>query len=438
MRRLFLMTLAAVSIASAVYLTAGIVQAGHRDGSRGRAHSSGHSLGSWHHGNRSFRTFHFRSVRSHRLHFAGRHAFRHHIASLHRLHLRHPGTYTAMKRRHNVLRASTSPIQHHNRFWNRKFGADRFAQRWSHGRHRHYRYGWVGPVFWPYAYGDIFSYALWPYDYDDDVFWDYGPDMIVWGAFWPYGEPIYGYDEFAVAPYDIYGGYRIARRQQAAGEQRVVTGACQGFAPGVTDLPLRRFEQIVKPTDQQRPAFEDLQTASDRAAGIMKESCPAEIPLTPVSRLDAMAKRLMAMDNAAKTVRGPLERFYASLSDEQKQQLDKAAARRGKAENVLPCSSAGVTSVPAAGIETALKLDDKQQAELAKLKQVSAKAADAMKASCPASIPSSPAARLDAVQQRVAALLEAVDTVRPAVRDFYASLTDEQKAQFNVKGMPAH
>jgi len=28
----------------------------------------------------------------------------------------------------------------------------------------------------------------------------------------------------------------------------------------------------------------------------------------------------------------------------------------------------------------------------------------------------------------VAALIEAVDTVRPAVRDFFASVTDEQKA----------
>ena len=25
--------------------------------------------------------------------------------------------------------------------------------------------GWVGPVFWPFLLGDVFSYALWPYDF---------------------------------------------------------------------------------------------------------------------------------------------------------------------------------------------------------------------------------------------------------------------------------
>ena len=41
--------------------------------------------------------------------------------------------------------------------------------------------------------------------------------------------------------------------------------------------------------------------------------------------------------------------------------------------------------------------------------------------------------RLDAAQQRVTALITAVDTVRPAVRDFYASLTDEQKAALSIQ-----
>jgi hypothetical protein len=25
---------------------------------------------------------------------------------------------------------------------------------------------WYGPVFWPYAYSDIFYYAFWPYGYE--------------------------------------------------------------------------------------------------------------------------------------------------------------------------------------------------------------------------------------------------------------------------------
>ena len=36
--------------------------------------------------------------------------------------------------------------------------------------------------------------------------------------------------------------------------------------------------------------------------------------------------------------------------------------------------------------------------------------------------------RLDAAQKRIKTLSQAIDAVRPAVQDFYASLTDEQKA----------
>jgi LTXXQ motif family protein len=42
--------------------------------------------------------------------------------------------------------------------------------------------------------------------------------------------------------------------------------------------------------------------------------------------------------------------------------------------------------------------------------------------------------RLDAVGRRLDALAGAVNTVRPALADFYNSLTDEQKARFNVIG----
>ena len=43
---------------------------------------------------------------------------------------------------------------------------------WNHGWHPHRHLGWIGPLFWPYAYGDFFYYALWPDDYyDADPFW---------------------------------------------------------------------------------------------------------------------------------------------------------------------------------------------------------------------------------------------------------------------------
>jgi hypothetical protein len=40
--------------------------------------------------------------------------------------------------------------------------------------------GWFGPLFWPYAYYDLFDYVYWPYAYDD--FWPM-PTMMSTMAF---------------------------------------------------------------------------------------------------------------------------------------------------------------------------------------------------------------------------------------------------------------
>ena len=44
---------------------------------------------------------------------------------------------------------------------------------------------WYGPVFWPYAYSDIFSYTFFPGGYED-TYWDYAYDDFLDGVF--YGE----------------------------------------------------------------------------------------------------------------------------------------------------------------------------------------------------------------------------------------------------------
>ena len=66
------------------------------------------------------------------------------------------------------------------------------ANGWRNGRgngwwrHRHGGYGWVGPLFWPFAYYDLYDYAYYGYGYDPS-FWDYGYDDIYAGLFAPYG-----------------------------------------------------------------------------------------------------------------------------------------------------------------------------------------------------------------------------------------------------------
>ncbi|MGC2081639.1 MAG: Spy/CpxP family protein refolding chaperone, partial [Xanthobacteraceae bacterium] len=60
--------------------------------------------------------------------------------------------------------------------------------------------------------------------------------------------------------------------------------------------------------------------------------------------------------------------------------------------------------------------------------------ADALHGSCPTQAGNTPTARLDAMSNRLDAMVQAVKGLRPRLGDFYASLSDEQKAQFNAMG----
>ncbi len=337
-----------------------------------------------------------------------------------------------------------------NAFFNNRFGGRGFyGGRGYYGgwrdHHGHwYGYRWWGPVFWPYWFGDYFSYAFWPYDYYD-TYWGYGPDAIVWGAFWPYGEfpydDTYAYDSAYNG--EIYRPYRRRAPAAPAADAAVAAETCSGFAPGVNELPIQELEKVVDGDEEQRAALNDVKAATVKASDILKQSCSSETPLTPVSRLDAMQRRLQAMAEANEVVKGPLERLYGTMSDLQKQRLDTLAhpnvrrvqTARAKDVNIseLCTSQAGFTNVPAERIASSIELTDAQKEELEKLKTASARASDGLKASCPANVPDTLDGRLDAAQQRVTALITAVDTVRPAVRDFYASLTDEQKAALSIQ-----
>ena len=79
---------------------------------------------------------------------------------------------------------------------------------------------------------------------------------------------------------------------------------------------------MIKPTDAQRAKFDEFKAASNKAAEAMRAACPTDVPTTMVGRMEAMEKRLDAMLQAVKTVRPALDAFYATLSDEQKADLN--------------------------------------------------------------------------------------------------------------------
>ena len=73
--------------------------------------------------------------------------------------------------------------------------------------------------------------------------------------------------------------------------------------------------------------------------------------------------------------------------------------------------------------------DETQRTALEALRGKAKEAGERLSAQCPRDVPAAPAARLEAVEQGIAATLAAFDTVEPALKAFYAALNDEQKAR---------
>jgi hypothetical protein len=310
-------------------------------------------------------------------------------------------------------------------------------------RHGHGGYGWVGPLFWPFAFYDIYDYAMWGYGYDP-LFWDYGYSDIYAGLFAPYGyEDLVGY----LPP----GGTGTAPRATAgqapdapAAIPDQLAQMCGEDSRDIAGLPIDQIQQAIQPNDAERAALDDLANASAKAAQTIKAACPTRITLTAPGRLAAMQQRIEAMMAAVETVQPPLQKFYDLLNDEQKARLNSLGEERRKTEatdnkdgsRAQSCNTAqpGLTEWPTAAIEARLRPTEEQRASLAALKDASAKAADMLKISCETTEAITPPARLEATGKRLDVMLRAVKSVRAALDDFYGKLSDEQKAQFEAIG----
>jgi hypothetical protein len=305
-------------------------------------------------------------------------------------------------------------------------------------------------VFWPFAYDVLFADLFWPWYYDYP-FWAYGYPDLYGALFWPYG-----YDDVASylppAPTPVTGTYagtsgsvagarvpstRITR--EAASRQAEVTSqisqSCGEESKEVAGWPIDRMEQTVVPTADQRDLLDDFANASVRAAQVIREACPTTIAFAPAGRLEAMERRIAGMVRAIEVVRPPLDKFYASLTDEQKARLNAATEQTGVNRSLTNCGAvSSATQWPSERIERAVRPDAQQQVKLDALKTAMANAADALAKTCPSSMPATPTARLDAMSMRLDTMLTSVRNVRGALDDFYRALSDEQKAQFNLIG----
>jgi hypothetical protein len=302
---------------------------------------------------------------------------------------------------------------------------------WRHHRRATF-IAWLGPVFWPYAYSDIFEYTFWPSAYEPG-YWAYAYDDFVDTVFW-------GADNrySAYASYPVGGG--VASRERGEPSPQVFRQLCGNPGQGVTAWPIEQIAKAVRPTAEQRALLDDLKAAAARAADVFKQSCGDSYALTPPGRLRAMTNRVRATLEAVRIVRPALEKFYASLSDEQQARFNALRPNVGEApqqEANAPSEACGdpkssLTQLPIERIEAVTHPAGKQKHALDHLSSATRDAVKILQSACPDSVPLTPVGRLEAMEKRLGAMLQAADRVQPALDEFYATLSSEQKARFNT------
>jgi hypothetical protein len=325
-----------------------------------------------------------------------------------------------------------------------RFAQSGFAQAWN--RHHHHRsgivLGFIGSLFWPYAYEDFVDYTFGPYAYD--TFWPYAYDDVFEGIYGGYAPEYYAAeDAYAYAGAPASGAeYSYAtgrtRRARATAPSGGGSQICSGQAQGLTDFPIERIARQVEPDQDQQALLDDVKAATANAVHSLQAACPNDLPSTPTERLAAMRTRIEAMLQAVQVVRPILDTFYESLSDEQKARFDAldqdnepSASQQPSLASLCNGRAAQAAGLPIDRIERTLGLSARQDALLKDLSDATAKAQGTLKANCQPDQKMSPTGRLAAMEDRLSTMLQALDTVQPALANFYGSLTDEQKAHFN-------
>jgi LTXXQ motif family protein len=186
-----------------------------------------------------------------------------------------------------------------------------------------------------------------------------------------------------------------------------------------------------------------LQAVTAKALEVLKAGCSSELPSSPTERIEAMRTRLVAMLQAVRIVRPALETFYQSLNDEQKMRFDAVAYSddqdwpQPQEDSMRLCggSASGFANAPLEQAERSVQPVGAQRPLLGELQNAMLAAAEFLKSSCPSYRILTRVARLEVVEQRLKALVHAVEIVQPALGNFYSSLSDIQKDRFNRLGL---
>src|SRR5262249_24289356 len=162
-------------------------------------------------------------------------------------------------------------------------------------------------------------------------------------------------------------------------------------------------------------ALDEVRAASAKAIDMLKAGCPKDLPSIPTGRLAAMDSRLQVMFAAVQTVRPALERFYQSLSDEQKARFnaipppnaahaaakddDDAVRVLGDLTGCCVEMPPGVSDLPIDRVAQAVEPTPAQRGALDELRDASVKAAEGLKVNCPTYQTLPPTGRVEAMEK---------------------------------------
>jgi hypothetical protein len=295
-------------------------------------------------------------------------------------------------------------------------------------RHADGDYGWVGPLFWPFAYFDITDFTI---RADATGFWDYGYGDIFAGIFAPYGA----------------NDQSVYLAQSGSGSRRGVSlnEMCGTDSGAAANAATDQIRAAIEPTEAQRSAFDDFAKASVKAAQTIQATCPKQIVPAAPARLAAMEQRLQAMTAAVELIRPRLEDLYGVLDEAQKTRFDALAdaarnASPSKASLAARCGAErpAAPEWPAAQIEQNLRPNEAQSMALKALQDASNRAGEMLQAACQendgAADTATAVARIVAVERRLDAMQQATGLVLSALEDLFETLSDAQKAQFEAIG----
>ena len=181
-------------------------------------------------------------------------------------------------------------------------------------------YGWVGPLFWPFAYNDIYDYTIWG---DGLGFWGYGYPDIYAGIFGPYG-----YDGLSA-----YLPQRPQGRRQARGvalDQLVRQRPPRDRRPA--DRPDRSTQCSRR--EAQGASLDELGNASIQAADRSARPVRRRSRRPRPAGSTAMQQRIEAMDQGGRSRSACAGQILWLAHDEQKARFNALAEDQRRDDGV--------------------------------------------------------------------------------------------------------